>query len=575
MYKLRPYQQDAVNVVVQHFIKSDEPAVIVLPTGAGKSLVISELARIAKKRVLILAHVKELVEQNSEKFKSYGQKFSIYSAGLNQKTFNEKIVFGSIQSIYNASDEFFNEPFSLVIVDECHRISDKNDSQYLTVFEKIKKTNPEVFFLGLTATPYRLDLGYIFQYHQPKKLMLTKNERFFKRCLYELSLSFMIKNKYLTPPVVIDSPVASYDFSSLKLVDGRYSNTEIDSLLKDQKRITPTIIANIIELSKDRKGVMIFTSSVAHAREILSLLPMGSALVTGETPDQERDEIIEAFKKFQIKFLVNVSVLTTGFDAPHVDVIALLRPTESVSLYQQIVGRGLRLFPDKEDCLILDYTGLGHNLFSPEVSEARPHEQSTVVDIVCPKCQQTNHFWGIKQDDEVIEHYGRKCQASFYDEESKSFTDCGFRFRYKICESCGCENDIAAKVCHECQFLLVDNDKKLKEAMSLKDAHIMRPDFFEFIKTFHTKSKRDRLEIRYYDHDGEFLAERFYLETEEEKKIFYYNFVRHHQRLPGKYLNIESIDWVIENKDKFKVPDFIIARKKLKFWEIREKIFKN
>ncbi len=112
---------------------------------------------------------------------------------------------------------------------------------------------------------------------------------------------------------------------------------------------------------------MIFASTVEHAHEILRLLPANSALVSAETPARERDALILAFKAQQLKFLVNVAVLTTGFDAPHVDLIAILRPTESVSLYQQIVGRGLRLSPGKTDCLILDYAGNPHDLFTPEV----------------------------------------------------------------------------------------------------------------------------------------------------------------------------------------------------------------
>lgn len=571
MYQLRPYQQEAVTSTVKHFQKENSPAVVVLPTGAGKSLVIAELARIARGRVLVLAHVKELVEQNHAKYESYDLKAGIYSAGLNRKDVGQKVIFGSIQSVANADEDFFSD-FSLLVIDECHRVSMEGETQYFQVINKLRHASPKLCILGLTATPYRLGQGWIYQYNAYKEDMRTQEERFFKKCIYELSIGFMIKNKYLTPPIKIDSPVACYDFSSLELHGHRYNQKEIESVLKDQKRITPSIIANIIDMAKERQGVMIFTSSVAHAREILGLLPMGSALVTGETEIAERDEIIADFKLKKIKFLVNVSVLTTGFDAPHVDVIAILRPTESVSLYQQIVGRGLRLSPGKIDCLILDYTGVGHDIFSPEIDEDKPTSNSVMVDIICPQCGHHNDFWGIVEHEEIVEHFGRRCKGAFEDPQSGEVEECGYRFRFKRCDQCGEENDIAARVCTSCQHLLVDNDNKLKEAMSLKDAHIMKPDTMTFAKSFDKKGK-ERVEVRYYDFDGEHLSEMFYLNSPEDARAFYFNFTRMHNRLPERPIKIDNAEDVLKNQQHFRMPMYVIARKQKHYWEIREKIF--
>jgi len=573
MYKLRPYQQEAVDSTVKHFRHENSPAVIVLPTGAGKSLVIAELARIAHGRVLILAHVKELVEQNHAKYKSIGIEAGIYSAGLNRKEVNGKVIFGSIQSIARAPLEFF-QSFSLLIIDECHRISMEGETQYFQVISKLREKNPELCILGLTATPYRLGLGWIYQYNSHKKILRTSAERFFNKCIYELSLGFMIKNKFLTPPIKIDSPVACYDFSSLNLNGQKFNVGEIVGLLKDQKRITPVIIKNIIDMSQDRKGVMIFTSAVTHAEEILRLLPpFVSAMVVGETESQDRDDIIEAFKSEKIKYLVNVSVLTTGFDAPHVDVIAILRPTESVSLYQQIVGRGLRLSPGKTDCLILDYTGQGHDIFSPEVGEDRPAPDSVAVEVTCPACGLINDFWGLVDEQGIlVEHFGRKCKGAFEDPISFEREECGYRFRFKRCDSCSAEQDIAARVCSECQHLLVDNDKKLKDAMSLKDAHVMRVETM-ILEKGKDKKGNPRLEVTYYDVDAENLKEYFYLNSPEELRAFYFNFTRMHNRLPEKELRILSIEDALRNKSHFRMPMFIIARKAKYFWEIREKVF--
>ena len=160
----------------------------------------------------------------------------------------------------------------------------------------------------------------------------------------------MIKNKFLTRPIKIDIPVTCYDFSELTQKNKMYSVSEIEDIIKNQKRLTPLIIKNIIDITEsyERKGVMIFSASVSHAKEILSYFQEGEAqIILGDTEDELRDQIICDFKKRKFKYLINVSVLTTGFDAPHVDVIAILRPTESVSLYQQIIGRALDLMREK------------------------------------------------------------------------------------------------------------------------------------------------------------------------------------------------------------------------------------
>ena len=573
-YELRPYQKDAVEATLAHFRKDRQPAVIVLPTGAGKSLVIAELAKIARGRVLVLAHVKELVEQNCAKYQSYGLSAGIYSAGLGSKSIHDKVIFGGIQSVARADDEFFGA-FSLLVIDECHRVSVERDTQYAQVIDKLRHSNPNLCILGLTATPYRLDTGWIYRYHH-RGALRTEEPRFFGHCIFDLSLQEMIAQKFLTQPVQIDAPVASYDFSDLKLDHGanNYRQADIEAVLKDQRRITPVIIQNIVDLSKNRHGVMIFTSSVRHAEEVLSCLPKDdSALIIGDTPSEERDQLIEIFKQRKIKYLVNVSVLTTGFDAPHVDVIAILRPTESVSLYQQIVGRGLRLSDGKTDCLVLDYTGVPHDIFSPVIRDDKPLEEAEPVKISCPMCDHLNDFWGLKDDSgNIVEHFGKKCCGAIQDPKSFEIIPCGFRYRYRNCEECGAENDLSAKNCTQCRQALVDRDTRLREAMASKEAHVMRPDSMVFEKKVDKKGN-ERLEVRYYDLDAQYLSEVFFLNSESDAKVFYYNFTRMHLRLPGRKLKISNVEQAIQCKDLFRLPMFIIARKQQRFWKIREKIF--
>lgn len=573
MYKLRDYQRQAVDNTIRFFQKSRTPAVIVLPTGAGKSLVIAELARIARGRVLVLAHVKELVEQNHQKYRSYDLPAGIYSAGLGQKDTDQKAIFGSVQSVARAPDEFF-ENFSLVVIDECHRVAEEGSTQYQDVVAKLRAKNPQICVLGLTATPYRLGLGWIYE-KSPTGEIKSEKPRFFKQCVFELPLTHMIKNRYLTVPVKVDIPVTCYDFSELVGKDRPYSVAEVEEILKSQKRLTPLIIKNIIDITErfDRQGVMIFSASVKHAEEILTYLPPEQArLVIGDTDLAERDRIIGDFKKKKFKYLVNVSVLTTGFDAPHVDVIAILRPTESNSLYQQIVGRGLRLCEGKKDCYVLDYTGMGHDIYAPEISEKRPAKDTVPVLVPCPVCEFENSFWGYAVDGEVIEHFGRKCRGLARNPTTFELEPCGYRFRSKICHSCGAENDITARACENCKAVLIDADAKLKQAKLSKNAHILTPEKITF------EERRDRnsnpyLEIRYYDFNAQYVSEAHFFSNPTSIKKFNINFLRSHLRRPELAIELTSPAEAIKYQKLFRLPAYVIARKQDKFWKITEKIF--
>ena len=574
MYKLRDYQQDAVDNVLKFFRTQRSPAVVVLPTGAGKSLVIAELARIAKGRVLVLAHVKELVEQNHEKYESYGLKAGIFSASLGKKDWNQKAIFGSVQSVARAPDEFF-EDFSLLVIDECHRVASDNDTQYQEVIQKLNQKNPGLCVLGLTATPYRLGLGWIYEYSQTGERK-SEQERYFKQCVFELPLSYMIKNRFLTVPVKIDIPVTCYDFSSLSETGRLYTAEEVEEILKNQNRLTPLIIANIIDITEryQRQGVMIFSASVKHAEEILSYLPSGQArMVIGDTDLSQRDRIIDDFKAKKFKYLVNVSVLTTGFDAPHVDVIAILRPTESTSLYQQIIGRGLRLSAGKKDCYVLDYTGMGHDIYAPDVSDKRPAKDTVPVQVPCPACGFENSFWGYADSDGVVlEHFGRKCRGSKPDPSTYLLIPCGYRFRLKLCHACGSENDITAKNCAQCATPLVDAEAKLKQAKLSKNAHVMTPDRITFEERT-DKNGNPFLEVRYFDYDGQSVAEAHFFGNPTSIKKFNINFLRSHLRRPELAVEFKSPRDVIKYQPLFRLPAFVVLRKQEHFWRVTEKIF--
>ena len=569
-FTLRPYQQEAVDATLGYFRRSHQPAVIVLPTGAGKSLVIAELARLARGRVLVLAHVKELVAQNHSKYQAYGLEADIFAAGLQRKESRSKVVFGSVQSVARNLTQFDSE-FTLLIVDECHRISDADDSQYQQILTHLRLRNPKLRLLGLTATPYRLGKGWIYQFHYHG--MVRGDERaLFRDCIYELPLRYMIKHGFLVPPERLDMPVVQYDFSRLTAREnGLFSEADLNLELKQQQRITPHIIQQIVEFAQDRQGVMIFAATVEHAKEVLGLLPGSKALITADTPAAERDALIAAFKARELLYMVNVAVLTTGFDAPHVDLIAILRPTESVSLYQQIVGRGLRLCPGKTDCLILDYAGNPHDIFTPEVGAPKGKSDNKPVQVFCPACGFANTFWGkTTADGTLIEHFGRRCQGVFEDDEGER-EQCDYRFRFKSCPHCNAENDIAARRCQTCDAVLVDPDDMLKAALKLKDALVLR--CAAMVLESGKDEKGEWLKARYFDEDATEVSERFRLSTPAQRKAFEQLFMRPHQRAPGVPLGWQNAADIVALQPLLRHPDFVVARKQRHFWQIREKMF--
>ncbi|CAH6875265.1 putative DNA repair helicase RadD [Vibrio chagasii] len=575
MYTLRPYQAESVKSVIHYFRKHQTPAVLVLPTGAGKSLVIAELARLAKGRVLVLAHVKELVEQNHEKYEGYGLKGSIFSAGLGRKETDQQVVFASVQSVVRNLDSFSNQ-FSLLVIDECHRVPDEKNSSYQKVITHLRENNSGIKVLGLTATPYRLGMGWIYQYHTRGQVR-SEEPRFFRDCIFELPIRYLLDEGFLTPARMIDAPVLSYDFSQLKPAStGRYKEAELDMVIEQSKRATPQIVDQIIHLAQDKLGIMVFAATVRHAQEILGLLPEGeAAIVIGDTPTLERDQIINDFKERKIKFLVNVSVLTTGFDAPHVDLIAILRPTESISLYQQIVGRGLRLSPGKKECLVLDYAGNSYDLYQPEVGDPKPDSDSEIITIPCPACGFNNNFWGkLDSNGFLLEHFGRKCQGYFTDEDTGEREHCNYRFRAKYCGECGADNDIAARICHECDATLVDPDKKLKEALNLKDALV-----FECLEMDLNVLKDDKgksqLKVTYRGENQAQVHEFWSLTTKKQKQNFKDQFVRPHLADRHRPFEEASPSKVVAHQHRFRPPQFVIARKVGRFWKMRDKIFED
>lgn len=500
---LRPYQQKAVDASLAWMGQSVDPFLINAATGSGKSHIIAAVAHAihAKtgKRILCLAPSAELVTQNRAKYAATGNPSSLFSASAGGKDLRYPVVFGSPLTVKNRISRFCqsgDQGYALVIMDECHGITPTVKG----IIDEMRKANPNLRVMGLTATPYRLGSGYIYRIGPDGRANGDDQCRdpYFVKCVDTIGAHELIAQGYLTKPAIGHINSSGYDVSGLALNRmGQFDSASVDKAYHGQGRLTASIVADVVSQSKDRMGVMFFAATVQHAQEIMaSLPPEMSSIVTGTTPKAERASILERFVDRQIKYLVNVSVLTTGFDAPHVDVIAILRKTESVGLLQQIIGRGLRLHDDKRDCLVLDYTENlethcpDGDLFAPTIRAGKaPGDGEGSVDAECEWCSYENQFglrpeaqsfadsnaidangYCLDLDGNRIEtdfgpmpaHWGRRCNGMVKTGNRGEHVRCEYRWTSKECPSCEHKNDIAARYCIACKSEIVDPNEKLR-----------------------------------------------------------------------------------------------------------------
>lgn len=352
--KLRDYQIEAINKTYDFLRNRKGNPCIVIPTGGGKTPVFVQMAKDAaayNRRVLILAHVKELLEQTIKSLEIMAPELSmnigIHSAGLGSRDTKQSIVVAGIQSAYSRAEEFGH--IDLIIIDEAHMIPPEGYGMYRTLLEKLTQVNPYIRIVGLTATPYRLSSGEI-----------CSQENFLNEICYEVGVKELIHSGYLCP---LTSKAGIYRPESfdLHVRAGEFIQSEVENLM-DREEMISNQVKEIIEYTKEKTSVLIFTAGVSHGLHVTAeLLRAGQCALNifGDTPDDDRADRIRMFRERGLKYLVNVNVLTTGFDAPNVDCVVLLRPTKSPGLYYQMVGRGFRLCDGKSSCLVLDY---GNNI---------------------------------------------------------------------------------------------------------------------------------------------------------------------------------------------------------------------
>jgi DNA repair protein RadD len=337
-------------------------------------------------RVLILTHVKELIQQN---FMALLRAWpdapaGIYSAGLSRRDIHAQILFAGIQSIHRHAYKV--QRCDLVLIDEAHLLGRNDSGMYRRFLTQLKEINAGLTkVVGFTATPYRLDSG----------LLHEGEDRLFTDIAYEMPVLDMIQQGYLCP-VVPKQTTTQLDVGGVGTRGGEFIAKDLEAAV-DRDEVTRAAVAEIVEHGADRGSWLVFCSGVAHARHVRDAIRehgISAETVTGDTPGPERDGILTAFKAGRLRCVTNANVLTTGFDAPGTDLIALLRPTKSVGLYVQMVGRGTRLAEGKDDCLVLDFAGNTARHGPIDTVDGRKKESAEDGKApikTCPECKTINH----------------------------------------------------------------------------------------------------------------------------------------------------------------------------------------
>lgn len=330
---LRPYQVDAINAARNNFIQGHRAVIIHAPTGAGKTVIASkliELAQAKKSRIIFLAHRKELIQQCSERLADNDIYHGIIKSGI-RPTITANVQVASVQTLVRRE---FTEP-ELLFIDECHHAR-------ASTYHKILERCPNAKVIGLTASPCRTD---------GKGL-----DDIFDSMVHVTSVKELIGEGFLVPFRVF-SPT-NLDTSAVRMTGGDFNAQQLDTIVR-KSSIYGDIINEWKKVAAGRLTV-VFAVSVAHSLEICEEFRAAGVMaahVDGATPEPDRDKTLADLRAGKLQVVSNCGILTEGWDCPPVSCLVVARPTASLALHLQIVGRGLRPNPGKDDCIILDHAG--------------------------------------------------------------------------------------------------------------------------------------------------------------------------------------------------------------------------
>jgi DNA repair protein RadD len=384
MLRLRSYQQAAITAIYNYFADKSGHPIVVIPTAGGKSIVLAAfvqgvLRQWPDQRILIVTHVRELIAQNHAEMMALWPEApaGIYSAGLRKREIGAQVLFAGIQSLHRRAYDV--QQCDLVLIDEAHLIPRASDTMYRRFLGTLARINPCLKMIGFTATPYRLDSGMLHQ----------GEERLFTDIAYEVSIRGLIEQGYLCP-LISKATNIELDVSGVGSRGGEFIAGQLQAAV-DRDPITRAAIDEVVAYGENRGSWLLFCSGVEHAIHVAEAVRAGGIsceTIFGHTPTAERDRIIGAFKRGNVRALASMGVLTTGFNAPAVDLIAMLRPTKSAGLYVQMAGRGTRLAPGKQNCLVLDFAGnVARHGPIDAVTPKRPSEaEGAPATKTCPEC---------------------------------------------------------------------------------------------------------------------------------------------------------------------------------------------
>jgi len=350
----RPYQSEAIDALNAALRERTDNPCVVLPTGAGKSVVIAWciddwLRKAPWARVCVLAHRQELIEQNAAELEAVTHHpAGVYAAGLNRRDTDSQVLYAVIDSVYNKAQLLGR--FDVIVVDEAHRIPPKGEGKYRTFIADAQAINPKVRVVGFTATDYRMGCGKICH---PQHIL--------NHVAYEANVADLIDKGYLCP---LRAKISDHtpDLSAVKVSStGDYA---IGDLAKASDAVVEQAVGEVVRIinAEKRKSVIVFCVNREHCEHVSRVFGnygIEAPMVTGVSNKDKRRETVDAFRAGKYRVLCNINVYTEGFNVKQVDCVVLMRATKSAGMYCQMVGRGLRLHPAKSDCLVLDY---GNNI---------------------------------------------------------------------------------------------------------------------------------------------------------------------------------------------------------------------
>ena len=358
---LRPYQEDAITSLFDWFANESitKHPLLSLPTASGKTVIFStfikrQIMLQPDTRFLVLAHRQELIEQAENKIKNVWPQapVGVSSSGLGRQELEAQILVASRDTLAAGSRLEKDGKFDYIIIDEAHNLSPDEHTRYQKIIKQLTAEHA-TRVMGVTATPYRMGQGYIYG---------KRKDHFFYDVAYQAKIPDLIEQGYLariTSYQVADNTIIDASKAKLKFKGGDYKESDLERLAMDEQTIL-AIINDWVDkaYTQGRTATVFFCVSVLHAMKMnmfLNKQGINAKILTGETPGEERKKILTDFEAGKLHVICNVGVLTEGWDAPRTDCIAMLRPTKSLGLYVQMCGRGMRVYPGKENCLLLDY----------------------------------------------------------------------------------------------------------------------------------------------------------------------------------------------------------------------------